>query len=541
MNRSRSTFIPASLGALVLITSACSIEISGLTTGAGPAGEMMDDMETSTSTGESPVGDTEPTDEPDETDESEATGDDPEPPGSTGEPGSHCGNDVVEEPEQCDGAALGGVDCLALGYDGGSLACADNCSFDESACTTFSCGNDLLEGAEPCDGLDVGGYDCVDLGYDAGALGCEPGCTGFDISGCVVWSCGNDVIDGMEVCDGMDLSEERCTNLGYDAGVLGCMDSCLAFDTSGCVIWSCGNGLVEGAEVCDGVDMGVHDCQSEGFDYGTLGCRDNCDGLDTSGCDYYEGDCCAAHDGVGCGDPTCVDDVCAVDPNCCDGGWDESCADTAAALCPDVCSSCGNNLIDDPAEACDQYDLAGKDCVGMGFTGGVLACTDDCSFDTSGCVQQMGGDCCVPRPGLGCEVPQIEACVCALDDLCCESEWSAECAALAFDNCNAICEGCGNDLVDHPDEVCDGADLAGQVCGTVGLDHGTLACLHDCSGFDVSGCLGCGNDVVEEGEACDGFDLGGEDCISQGYGEGALACASDCSGFDVSGCGAGAP
>ncbi|MEZ4282178.1 MAG: hypothetical protein R3F21_21450 [Myxococcota bacterium] len=48
--------------------------------------------------------------------------------------------------------------------------------------------------------------------------------------------------------------------------------------------------------------------------------------------------------------------------------------------------SCGNAAID-PAlfEACDGADLAGETCASIGFTGGTLACSASCEFDTSAC------------------------------------------------------------------------------------------------------------------------------------------------------------
>src|SRR5262249_20530490 len=46
---------------------------------------------------------------------------------------------------------------------------------------------------------------------------------------------------------------------------------------------------------------------------------------------------------------------------------------------------------------------------------------------------------------------------------------------------------CGNDLTD-PGETCDGTDLNGQDCRSLGFDSGALSCLVDCSAFDTSGC-----------------------------------------------------
>jgi hypothetical protein len=50
---------------------------------------------------------------------------------------------------------------------------------DES-CT---CGNGSISGAEQCDGGDLGGLTCLGLGFDGGTLGCNPDCT-YDTTGC---------------------------------------------------------------------------------------------------------------------------------------------------------------------------------------------------------------------------------------------------------------------------------------------------------------------------------------------------------------------
>ena len=49
---------------------------------------------------------------------------------------------------------------------------------------------------------------------------------------------------------------------------------------------------------------------------------------------------------------------------------------------------------------------------------------------------------------------------------------------------------CGDNRTD-PGEACDGTDLNGYACATVaaGFVSGTLTCLADCSGFDVSACV----------------------------------------------------
>ena len=59
-----------------------------------------------------------------------------------------CGNGIVEPGEQCDGSALGGASCAALGFSGdcgndasclrASLACLGDCRFDYIGCTAAS-------------------------------------------------------------------------------------------------------------------------------------------------------------------------------------------------------------------------------------------------------------------------------------------------------------------------------------------------------------------------------------------------------------------
>ena len=56
------------------------------------------------------------------------------PPGSS-LPSNDCGNGIIEPPEDCDGTNLGGQTCVSLGFTGGTLACATDCTFDTSGCT----------------------------------------------------------------------------------------------------------------------------------------------------------------------------------------------------------------------------------------------------------------------------------------------------------------------------------------------------------------------------------------------------------------------
>lgn len=94
---------------------------------------------------------------------------------------------------------------------------------------------------------------------------------------------------------------------------------------------------------------------------------------------------------------------------------------------------------------------------------------------------------------------------------------------------------CGNDMLDGR-EACDGVELDGQTCETLGFASGDLSCADDCT-FDTAACDACGNAVIDLGEDCDGTELGDATCQSLGMGftAGELACDATC-GFDTAGC-----
>ncbi len=179
----------------------------------------------------------------------------------------------------------------------------------------------------------------------------------------------------------------------------------------------------------------------------------------------------------------------------------------------------------------------------------VEACRDKSDYDTCSYAGSPPGTACrqgiciVPQcgdsiidPGEDCEGENLGGAICESLGL---GEGTLECNAdCTFDTSG--CElglVCGNNLREG-DEVCDGEDLAGETCVTKGFYGGTLGCLADCSDFDTSGCAGyCGDGVINGAEVCDGSSLGGETCESLGYQQGGvLACLEDCTDFDTAGC-----
>ncbi len=102
------------------------------------------------------------------------------------------------------------------------------------------------------------------------------------------------------------------------------------------------------------------------------------------------------------------------------------------------------------------------------------------------------------------------------------------------DGVGDACEsGCGNGVRDAAEE-CDGADLGGASCASLGYDGGSLVCTAACM-LDRQGCYACGNGLRESGEQCDGADLGGATCAARQCAGGVPSCTTACT-LDYASC-----
>lgn len=253
-----------------------------------------------------------------------------------------CGNGVLDDGEQCDGAA---PSCTSLGFTGGTAFCNQDCTLSTIGCTgsSGSCGNGVIDAGEACDGTNLQGSTCTTYGFTGGTLRCATNCQ-LDFTACTETSvvCGDGVVAGGEECDGTNLNGESCTSLGYDSGTLRC--ATCAFDTSRCVSTGpvCGNGLIESGEVCDGANVNGLSCISFGLSGGTLGCASDCLDYDYTGC--------------------------AADPVCGDG-------------------------ILNGFEQCDGFDFGPDTCASAGYVSGTLTCLSDCTIDYSGCSSSAANLC----------------------------------------------------------------------------------------------------------------------------------------------------
>jgi hypothetical protein len=126
-------------------------------------------------------------------------------------------------------------------------------------------------------------------------------------------------------------------------------------------------------------------------------------------------------------------------------------------------------------------------------------------------------------------------------DACGDRGDGAQCSVAGR---NGVCEGgvcvlavCGDGVRDAPED-CDGADLGGADCTTLGFyDAAGLACTAYCT-FDVNACTGsCGDGVVDGPEICDGAPPPGKSCADFGFDVGALGCLPHFCTPDFSGCG----
>jgi hypothetical protein len=134
-------------------------------------------------------------------------------------------------------------------------------------------------------------------------------------------------------------------------------------------------------------------------------------------------------------------------------------------------------------EECDGNDLGGVNCSDFNFEEGTLVCANDCTLFTN------------------------------------------------------ACSTCGDGQLAATEE-CDGNNFGGLTCTDLGFDGGTLDCSQDCSQVIESGCMqapNCGNGQLDVGEACDGGNLNGQTCASLGYDGGVLACTNGCM-VDVDDC-----
>jgi hypothetical protein len=208
---------------------------------------------------------------------------------------------------------------------------------------------------------------------------------------------------------------------------------------------------------------------------------------------------CEVGDALEDGCNSCVSQVCAEDPYCCEQGWDSQCIGEADTICGTGC--CGNGQCE--GQTCDTCPEDCGECVcGDGKCEGETCetCADDCgvcpsckhsvcetgdALDTQLCradcvtdVCQQDPTCCgageesgwsVACQKLALQLCQQDPCVAAVcKDLpaCCSSGFNATCVAQAQTLCNTPCD-CSHGICEAGDALKAGCEpCAAAVCAT---------------------------------------------------------------------------
>ena len=207
-----------------------------------------------------------------------------------------CGDNSANRlEEECDGNDLQNRQCTDFDqYTGGTLECRSNCEYDLTQCTGQPrCGDNAINVfGEDCDTSDLDNKDCLDFGYEGGTLACSQDCT-FNTANCIEVLpkvCGDDIVNqAWEECDGTDLQNRQCTGFDeYIGGTLGCLSDC-TYLFIGCEKSTepyCGDRIVSPGlnEQCDvGTWEETISCQDfDRFTGGGLACTD-CQ-FDTTNC-----------------------------------------------------------------------------------------------------------------------------------------------------------------------------------------------------------------------------------------------------------------
>ncbi|MCA9284169.1 MAG: hypothetical protein KDA22_03070, partial [Phycisphaerales bacterium] len=338
-----------------------------------------------------------------------------------------CPEGSQAEPEACGEDTDGGCNVPVVG-DSNCCVANGGIGCDDPDCEAAVCAVDSFCCNVAWDGLCAG--EAIDLCPDICSIG-KPGFAAIDcgITVCgTVWASG-----GTRDTDWYEYSTETGGELTFSA--TSTIDLVIGLvDTGG--IPDCGlasalnpfatTGFCGSASITVCVGPGTYwffaapntfdgfPCKSGSNDYYvTLECGGECVppacGVEGTG------DCFTANGTPFCDDEDCCNTVCSQDSFCCAIAWDQTCADEAAIFCIECDLTC-------PEGSVAETELCGEDTNG-------------------GCNVPVSGDsnCCTANGGIGCDDPDCEAAVCAVDSFCCTVAWDGLCAGEALDFCPDVC------------------------------------------------------------------------------------------------------
>ncbi len=267
--------------------------------------------------------------------------------GSQGSQGSQAGEEAGASASTGGGGETGTPTTTPLPDDGGYTTSGNS----DPTVPMFECGNGELDPNEECDGTELDAQSCDGFGFEGGTLLCTPECT-YDTSMCEAAAvCGDGLVDvdteecdcGKAQCSAAQLGNNTCMKLPspkgspFSGGTLTCDAASCALNDQGCTY--CGDGIRNGSEACEGGDLGGQTCQSQGFDAGSLTCTPDCS-LNSGGCKNAV-----------CGDGSCD----APDEDSC--SCFEDCPDN-----PNACSPCECGFQGGPTCYCDINCVLSGDC-----------------------------------------------------------------------------------------------------------------------------------------------------------------------------------
>ncbi|MBU1243722.1 DUF4215 domain-containing protein [Myxococcota bacterium] len=184
--------------------------------------------------------------------------------------------------------------------------------------------------------------------------------------------------------------------------------------------------------------------------------------------------------------------------------------------------SCGDGVLD-PDEDCDTGNFRFGTCGDFGFytQTGELACTDQCTLAAGVCTGFCGDDDVQVSSGEECEGTDLNGNTCVSLGysgglLTCQAD-------CKFDNsgCNSTC---GNGVIDTEETCDDGNRIDDDGCSRLCIQEDG----YECTGTPSTCETRCGDGIAAGEEACDGADLRGFTCIDQGYWTGTFSCTDSC-------------
>lgn len=246
--------------------------------------------------------------------------------------GLDCGNDMVEDGEECDGADLGGLGCSDIdpAFVGGTLSCGETCTFDASACmiSPDAALVSLNELTSESMASGVDSNDVIEIHNGGGVAA--------DISG---WTMSDDPM--------FDPAKTYTFPPGtmIDAGEFLVLLSIDALTSTGDFPFGISDSNEETITLADASGVVVDSVLVDGYKARVSYCR--------------------------------LPDA--------SGPWFQ-CEQTFGAANQLAATACGNGTLEDPEE-CDTAELNGATCegLGVGYTGGTVSCSPKCNVAADAC------------------------------------------------------------------------------------------------------------------------------------------------------------